>query len=82
MPNKAFSIAKMTITERKLDIFDCHSIDIGNRNVVLAIENEKLLKYCIHGSRLSDVTKPKVNFKFKDMGLLHLKDDILKDEMV
>ena len=31
LPNKAFSIAKATIVERKIDIFDCHYVDFGNR---------------------------------------------------
>ena len=31
LPNKEFSIAKMAIIERKLDVFDCHNIDFGNQ---------------------------------------------------
>ena len=31
LPNKAFSIAKTAIDELKLDVFDCHYIDFGNR---------------------------------------------------
>ena len=45
LPNKEFFIAKMTIADRKLDVFDCHNIDFGNRKrCFLAIENENLLK--------------------------------------
>ena len=31
LPNKEFSIAKLAIAEHKLNIFDCHNIDFGNR---------------------------------------------------
>ena len=31
LPIKAFSIAKTAIDELKLDVFDCHYIDFGNR---------------------------------------------------
>ena len=38
-------IAKMAITECKLDDLDCHNIDFGNgKCLFLAIENENLLK--------------------------------------
>ena len=31
LPNKKFSIAKMAMAERKVDIFDFHNIDFGNQ---------------------------------------------------
>ena len=51
LPNKKFSIAKMAIAERKLDVFDCHKIDFAFK----AIENENLLNKYVHDCRLSGV---------------------------
>ena len=45
LPNKEFLIAKMAIAKCRLDVFDCHNIDIWQSKILfLAIENENLLK--------------------------------------
>ena len=58
-------MAKTTIAERKLDVFDYHYIDFGNQNVVLAIENEKLLN--ILRSRLPNIRCETMGFFEKQM---------------
>ena len=42
LPNKEFSIDKMAITEHKLDDFDCHNIDFGNRKPCFWQSNTKI----------------------------------------
>ena len=41
LSNKEFSIVKMAIADRKLDVFDCHNVDFGNRKVNVIFGNRK-----------------------------------------
>ena len=73
LPNKAFSIAKTAIDELKLDVFDCHYIDFGNRKRKIVYNSA----FTIAAYPVCDIGQGKIRKKSGNFPFLNLWEPCL-----